>query len=306
MFRRITLFAAVFSLTLAAIAPAANAGCGSRRCSPRSSFRPTIRYSRPVVRYTNVVRVQPPRIIHNVAPKVVVAPRPARPQLPTVPSGSTMTLPANFLGSQPGDVFMVFNKIKLPIKVQQWSPTGVTVTLPPMAIKSAVEIRVDIVLPNGNLAVSRQVRVTKPASVVLHPTSPASPLPTQDAIQQQSGPQRQPAPTQPVAIAPPNVQPSPRPQVGQPIVLQQQPAPTQPVAIAPPIGQPSPQPQVGQPIVLPNGPTELEDNAETNPILQEHNEQPAVEAEVETPAEPSAPSVAAGDPSAAISKLIGG
>ena len=280
MFRRITLFAALFCVSLAGFASDANAGCGrSRGYSIRSSFRPTVRYVRPQVH--NVVRVQPKTIVHNVVrhtpPQVVVAPKPAKPQLPTVPAGSTLTLPANFLGSQPGDVFMVFNKIKLPIKVQRWTPTGVTISLPPMAIKTAVEIRVDIVLPNGTLAVTRHLRVTKPASVVLHPTAPTSPLPTEVAIQQQNGPQPLPAPTQPVAIAPQFAQP----QVQTPV-----------------------QPQVGQPIILPNGPNAAPqaENVESNPILQEHAEQP-VEVEAEVPATPS---TGTSNPFAAISKLIGG
>ncbi len=282
MFRRITLFASLFCVSLAGFASDANAGCGSgRRYSIRSSYRPTVRYVRPQVH--NVVRAQPKTIVHNVVqhapPKVVVAPSPVKPQLPTVPAGSTLTLPANFLGSQPGDVFMVFNKIKLPITVQRWTPTGVTITLPPMAIKTAVEIRVDIVLPNGTLAVTRHLRVTKPASVVLHPTAPTSPLPTEAAIQQQNGPQPLPAPTQPVAIAPQFAQPQ----------------------LQPPV-----QPQVGQPIILPNGPVAAPqvENVESNPILQEHAEQPA-EVEAEVPNQTS-PSTGSSNPFAAISKLIGG
>ena len=150
---------------------------------------------------------------------------------------------------------------------------GVTIKLPPMAIKSAVEIRVDIVLPNGTLGVTRQLRVTKPASVVLHPTAPKSPLPTQNAIQQ--------------------------------IGLQSPPVTTQPVVIAPNVQTPI-RPQVGQPIVLPNAPAIPEKSIETNPILQEHLSQPDAEVELNAPQEPPAPSISKGKPVEAISKLIGG
>lgn len=286
MFRRITIFAVLFSVSLAGATTNVHAGCGGgRRFSP--SFRPALRFAQPRVQtiVRPVVHVQRPTVIHQpivhnvVRPvlRTVAAPLPPRPQLPTVPAGSTMTLPSNFLGTAQGDVFMVFNNIKLPIKIQRWEPTGVTITLPPMAIKTAVEIQVDIVLPNGRLAASRRIRVTKPASVVLHPTAPTSPLPTQDAIQTQNGPRQQPVPTQPVAIAPLAMQPQTPPAV---------------------------QPQVGQPIILPNGPDAEPQSQvlETNPILQEHVDRPA---EVNLPGQPVAPTPSS-NPFAAISKLIGG
>jgi hypothetical protein len=116
---------------------------------------------------------------------VAVAPAPV-PQYPTVPSGSTLTIPANFLGNQPGSVFMVFNNIKLPVQINNWTMTGVTVTLPPMAIKDSVVIRLDVILPHGKLGHTQKIRVTAPAPVVLHPTAPTSPLPTNPALQVQN------------------------------------------------------------------------------------------------------------------------
>ena len=104
-----------------------------------------------------------------------------------MPAGSTITLPANFLGEQLGSVFMVFENIKLPVKIHDWKTTGVTITLPPMAIKDAVVIRLDIVLPNGNLAHKQMLRVTKPASVIIHPTAPTPQLPTQAALAETNG-----------------------------------------------------------------------------------------------------------------------
>ena len=85
-------------------------------------------------------------------------------------------------------VFMVFNNIKLPVQINNWSMTGVTITLPPMAIKTMVVIRLDIVLPNGKLGHTQKLNVTPPAPVVLHPTAPTSPLPTNAALQAQTNP----------------------------------------------------------------------------------------------------------------------
>ncbi len=174
MSRRIIALAAVFTLTFAALSTDAMAGCG-RRAYHHHHHRTYVRpvYVQPVVR----------PVVHH-APPIAVAPAPV-PQYPTVPSGSTMTIPANFLGNQAGSVFMVFNNIKLPVQINSWNMTGVTVTLPPMAIKHSVVIRLDVILPHGKLGHTQKIRVTAPAPVVLHPTAPTSPLPTNPALQVQ-------------------------------------------------------------------------------------------------------------------------
>ena len=115
------------------------------------------------------------------APPVAFAELPQE-QLPSVPVGSTITLPANFLGPHPGSVLMVFNNIKLPVQVVNWTNEGVTVTLPPMALRHPVKIRVDVVLPHGKLGLRQRILVTPPADVVLHPVAPTSPLPTNAAL----------------------------------------------------------------------------------------------------------------------------
>ena len=179
MARHIVTLSAVFSLTLAAFVADASAGCGGgRRVYHRYSCPVTA--VRPVVHHHHLARPQV-----AIAPPVLAAPEP---QFPAVPSGSTITIPANFLGGQPGSVLMVFNNIKLPVQINNWSMTGVTVTLPPMAIKESVLIRLDILLPHGKLGHTQRLRVTAPAPVVLHPTAPTSPLPTNPALQVQSNP----------------------------------------------------------------------------------------------------------------------
>ena len=105
------------------------------------------------------------------------------PQLPSAPAGSTLTLPANFLGPAPGSVFMVFKDIKLPVQIVNWSNESITVTLPPMAIRHDVRIRLDVILPHGQVGLQKLLVVTPPADVVLHPTAPQSPLPTNAALQ---------------------------------------------------------------------------------------------------------------------------
>ncbi|MCP4189184.1 MAG: hypothetical protein GY768_01005 [Planctomycetaceae bacterium] len=178
MTRRIITLTTLSALTFAIFAADASAGCGGRR----HSYHHHIRHIRP----TRVVR---PIVHHRVAPpQVAIAPPllAPEPQFPMVPSGSTITIPANFLGNQPGSVLMVFNNIKLPVRIDSWTMTGVTVTLPPMAIKESVVIRLDVLLPQGQLGRTQQIRVTAPAPVVLHPTAPTSPLPTNPALQAQN------------------------------------------------------------------------------------------------------------------------
>ncbi|MDG2380462.1 MAG: hypothetical protein P8N76_02205 [Pirellulaceae bacterium] len=178
MARKIIALSTLFALTFAIFAADASAGCGGRRRSyhhHHNYVRP-IRFVQPILHH----HVTPPQVA--IAPPIVAP----EPQFPVVPSGSTITIPANFLGNQPGSVLMVFNNIKLPVRINNWTMTGVTVTLPPMAIKEAVLIRLDVLLPQGQLGRTQKIRVTAPAPVVLHPTAPISPLPTNPALQAQN------------------------------------------------------------------------------------------------------------------------
>ena len=102
--------------------------------------------------------------------------------LTAVPAGSTLTLPSNFLGVHPGSVFLTFANIKLPVQIVNWTESGVTIKLPPMAIRHDVMVRIDVILPHGKIAHTQHLLVKPPAAVVLHPVLPTSPLPTQDAL----------------------------------------------------------------------------------------------------------------------------
>ena len=138
--------AVVCSLALAVVVVAANtssAGCGSGRYRGHygGHYRHNTSYRAPVYRAPVVHRVVRP-VVH-VAPRFVavappvapapplVAPRPVEvaPQLPSVPAGSTLSLPGNFLGPVAGHVFLVLNEVKLPTQIVSWNPNGVTVTL---------------------------------------------------------------------------------------------------------------------------------------------------------------------------------
>ena len=176
--------AAVCSLAVAAVLIAANsslAGCGGGHY--RSSYsRHYSHYRTPVVRHIvrPVVHVAPPvvAVAPPVAPLVAPGPIGIAPQLPSVPAGSTLSLPGNFLGPVAGHVFLVLNEVKLPAKIVAWNPNGVTITLPPMAVKQPTPARLDVVLPHGQTISNVKILLTPPAPLVIHPTPPASPLPT--------------------------------------------------------------------------------------------------------------------------------
>ncbi|MCA9216673.1 MAG: hypothetical protein KDB27_26570 [Planctomycetales bacterium] len=125
---------------------------------------------------------------HHHATPIGVAPLRFHNPLASVPAGSSLTLPGNFLGEHPGSVFLVFGNIKLPVQVMNWSNDSVTITLPPMSVRHPIQVRLDVVLPHGQLGLQRSFMLTKPADVVLHPAGPRSPLPTSSALLQQTAP----------------------------------------------------------------------------------------------------------------------
>ncbi len=156
----------LFSLTVAVVATSASTGSAGCHRHRRAYYpRHTV-----VHRVVNPVVVQP--VIRPVAPA---------PQLPSVPAGSTLTLPGSFLGPQSGHVFLVLNEVKLPAKIENWNPNGVTITLPPMAVKQPTPSRLDIILPQGQVARRIKILLTPPSPVVLHAGGPASPLATGSA-----------------------------------------------------------------------------------------------------------------------------
>ena len=142
MFRKTTLgLLAIASLAVtASLSAPLHAGCHSGY-----GYGYGYRYSYPTVYARPVIQQAPP---------VVFADLPQE-QLASVPVGSTITLPANFLGPQPGSVFLVFNNVKLPVQVINWADEGVTITLPAMALRQSLKVRLDVVLPHGQLGLQQ-------------------------------------------------------------------------------------------------------------------------------------------------------
>ncbi len=158
---------------VAAVAFAAFAINDAHACKRRYSGYTKNYYYRPAVKKVAVVHTQKVQTQHVV----VTEPKVVEPELPTIPAGSTITLPANFLGNEQGNVFLSFSNIKLPVKVLKWDNNSVMMTLPSMAIKQPLRLSLDVVKPNGDLAHTQQIRMTAPPALIVHPSSPSTPLP---------------------------------------------------------------------------------------------------------------------------------
>lgn len=104
--------------------------------------------------------------------------------LASAPAGSTLTLPCNFLGPEAGSAFLVFNDIKLPVCIDNWQETTVTLTMPPMTLRRPLRVSIDVVTPHGKLVIRKPLLITPPADMILHPAAPRPPLPTNAALMQ--------------------------------------------------------------------------------------------------------------------------
>ena len=169
MLRTRTLFAVVALLVVSTIAQSANAGCGTRSYGYRSIIHHPVRVVHSQVVVHRPVVVTRPQIIHK--PILAAA-------CPQVPTGSKLTLPANFLGPHPGHVFLSVQGTKLLANIIAWSNSSVTFQLPPMAVVAPLHASLDIILPHGRLAKRTRILLVAPPQLLIHDSSPQPPLPT--------------------------------------------------------------------------------------------------------------------------------
>ena len=161
-------------VALIAVTVSANmvfAGCHSKHTGfrfhqpLRHDPRPGIVHKPRVVRKPIVVQkqivVQEPVVVHK--PLV----QPVAP-LPQVAAGSALTIPANFLGPQPGHVFLSIGATKLPCQVLSWKPEAVTITLPPMAIAAPQKACVHVLMPHGQIMKRVDFLMVAPPQLILH------------------------------------------------------------------------------------------------------------------------------------------
>ena len=130
----------------------ASAGCNSRYVC----YQPRVVHTQPTrpaptATTTVVTRTE-------VVAKVVIAP-PVR-HLPEVPQGSTMRIKVNFLGNEPGVVFMTAGKLTLQCRILEWAPTHVMFQLPEIGVIEASEVTLDVAKADGNVARTFDVLLT--------------------------------------------------------------------------------------------------------------------------------------------------
>ena len=75
-------------------------------------------------------------------------------QLPSATSGAGVTLDASGLTDESGQVL-----VSLPADIRQWSPEGVKITLPKLDETVARRAQIHLVLPDGRVGVSQEIRI---------------------------------------------------------------------------------------------------------------------------------------------------
>jgi hypothetical protein len=87
-------------------------------------------------------------------------------QTVSIPAGSRITLPGNY-GSQMGAVYLVINGIKLPMVVEQWNESGITLTLPVMQLTAAQQVKLEIVKADNTQLASMDVTLNPTPKVIV-------------------------------------------------------------------------------------------------------------------------------------------
>ena len=143
----------------------AEAGFGCKTYH-RYSYQP-VTVVQPVVQQTVVQQsVVPPPVVVQAAPTPTVvvavpAPTPApivlAPRGIKIPQGGTLRLKANFLGKEPGQVFLATGPVTFECEVIEWNPSFVVIHLPEMAVVK--ETAGKIVIATNEGALKRKVEV---------------------------------------------------------------------------------------------------------------------------------------------------
>lgn len=128
----------------------ADAGCFRR-------YTPTYTKSTTVV--VNTIAVKP------VVPVVV---QPAVIKRISVPSGSTLTLKANFLQDEPGQAVLFIEGLAMQCEIQAWSNTQVTVKMPTVGLAGSHHATLKLFKPDGSVGKSYNMLVNQPSDVIVH------------------------------------------------------------------------------------------------------------------------------------------
>lgn len=124
----------------------------------------TVVVDRPVVTSTVIVTPSAP------APAVNFY----KPRAIKVPQGSVLRLKANFLGNEPGQVFLQVNSTVHPCEVVEWTPNFVIIHMPNFAAMSDTSGKIMIATNDGKL--KRKI------DVIVAPTEDVAVIPNEEFI----------------------------------------------------------------------------------------------------------------------------
>lgn len=121
-------------------------------------------------------------LVDRVVPSTVIvtpsAPAPAvnfyKPRAIKVPQGSVLRLKANFLGHEPGQVFLQINSTTHPCEVIEWNPSFVIIHMPNFAAMADTPGKIMIATNDGKL--KRKI------DVIVAPTEDVAVIPNDEFI----------------------------------------------------------------------------------------------------------------------------
>jgi hypothetical protein len=113
----------------------------------------------PAVTATTTPVSAPVTVAATVAP--VAAPEPSR---MSVPTGSTLQLDGQTLGSEAGVARLRISGVAFPVEVVEWSPESTKIRLPKLDVGSTTKAELEVLRADGSLASTNAIELTAPAT----------------------------------------------------------------------------------------------------------------------------------------------
>lgn len=113
----------------------------------------------PAVTATTATTTAPATVAAAVAP--APAPEPTR---MSVPTGSTLQLDGQTLGSETGVARLRISGVAFPVEVVEWSPESTKIRLPKLDVGSTTKAELEVLRADGSLASSNAIELTAPAT----------------------------------------------------------------------------------------------------------------------------------------------
>ncbi len=107
----------------------------------------------------------PRRTSHSLSPRRsprVAAPIASEPERVSVPTGSTLKLDGESLGSDAGVVRLRISGVAMPVEVVEWSADSTKIRLPKLDVTEATKAELEVVRADGTLASTNAISLTPP------------------------------------------------------------------------------------------------------------------------------------------------